>query len=183
MRKSRRQIISRIIEAVGIALIALDLLVLFLVYHPLRVKLEVAARRYDGLRQSIRNQQVRVELLKKYEEALPDTGKAIESFMNSRTPSHREAYSTAAHLLHKVADAAGVKVTSLVYRPIDKTPDDPLERLALEINALGSYAGLLKFSHGLESANDFILLRDCTVVPGENGALSLRLGADLYVTP
>jgi Tfp pilus assembly protein PilO len=61
---------------------------------------------------------------------------------------------------------------------------DPLERLAVEINAQGPYAGLLKFSHALETANEFILVRDFDLTPGgENGSLGLRLSADLYLTP
>ena len=62
--------------------------------------------------------------------------------------------------------------------------NDPLERLSLDINVQGSYPGLLEFSHALETANDFILVREFIFTPGEeNGALGLRLGADLYVTP
>jgi Tfp pilus assembly protein PilO len=167
----------------GIGLVALDLVVFFLVYRPLGARLEATARRHEELRKAIRNQQMRVDLLKQYEAAMPAAGEALENFMGTRAPSRREAYSTAAHLLHKVAETAGVKVSTLAYHAIDKELNDPLERLSLEINVQGPYAGLLKFSHGLETANEFILIRDCTIAPGDNGALSLRLGADLYVTP
>ena len=183
MRKSRRQIVNRIIETTGIGLVALDLLVFFAVYRPLGNKIDVEARRHAELRQTIRNQQVRVDVLKKYEAALPQAGKGLEDFTTNRTPSRREAYSTAAHLIHKVADASGVKVSSTAYR-LDMEHHDPLERLELDINVQGSYPGLLKFSHALETANDFILVREFTFTPGEeNGALGLRLGADLYLTP
>ncbi|MGA2988198.1 MAG: hypothetical protein ABSG32_30840 [Terriglobia bacterium] len=183
MRKSRRQIVNRIIEVTGVALVALDLLVFFAVYRPLAEKLGVETRRHAELRQAIRNQQVRVDLLKKFEAATPRAGKGLEEFTTNRTPSRREAYSTAAHLIHKVADASGVHVSTLAYR-LDTEHRDPLERLGLEINALGSYEDLLKFTHALETANDFILVREFTITPGaENGALGLRLGADLYLTP
>lgn len=183
MRKSRRQIANRIIEAAGIGLVALDLLAFFAVYQPLGDKLVVEERHHADLRQTIRNQEARVDLLKKFEAALPQAGKGLEDFTTNRTPSRREAYSTAAHLIHKVADAAGVKVSTLGYR-LDTEHHEPLERLELDINAQGSYSGLLKFSHGLETANDFILVREFTFTPGdEKGALGLRLGADLYLTP
>jgi hypothetical protein len=42
---------------------------------------------------------------------------------------------------------------------------------------------LLKFAHGLETANDFILIREFNLATGENGMLSLRLAADFYLTP
>jgi Tfp pilus assembly protein PilO len=162
--------------------VALDLLVFFAVYRPLGDKLEAETRRHAELRQTVRNQQVRVDLLKKFEAALPQVGKGLQDFVTKRTPSRREAYSTAGHLIYKVADDAGVKVTTVVYR-LDLEHHDPLERLALDISAQGPYVGLLKFSHALETANDFILVRDSSFTPGDNGAITLRLGAELYLTP
>lgn len=183
MRSSRRQIINRIIEATALSLVALDLAVFFGVYRPLGDKVAGVTHRHAMLRQAIRNQQVRVDLLKKYEEALPLAGKGLEDFKANRTPARREAYSTAAHLIHKLADASGIKLSSVAYR-FDTEQKDPLERLALEINAQGPYEDLLKFSHALETANDFILIREFALTPGnENGALALRLGAELYLTP
>jgi Tfp pilus assembly protein PilO len=183
VRKSRRQILIRLIEAIGLAVVALDLAVFFAAYRPLGEKVAEQTRRHAELRQAIRNQQIRVELLKKYQTTYPGVGKALEDFTADRAPSRREAYSTAAHLIHKVADASGVKVVSLLYR-LETEGKDPLERLALEINAQGTYASLLKFSHALETANELILLRDFTISPGgENGALALRLGAELYLRP
>ena len=183
MRKSRRQIANRIVEAIGLGVVALDLLVFFAIYRPLGYQVDGEARSHEALRQTVRNQQVRVDLLKKFEAALPQAGKGLHDFTTQRTPSRREAYSTAAHLVHKMADASGVKVSSMVYR-LDTGHNDPLERLGVVINLEGSYPNLLKFSHALEIDNDFILLREFMFTPGgENGALGLRLGADLYLTP
>jgi len=164
-------------------LVALDVLVFFAVYRPLGNKIDLESRRHAELRQTIRNQQVRVDVLEKDEAALPKTGKGLEDFTTNRTPSRREAYSTAAHLIHKLADASEVKISSTAYH-LDLEHHDPLERLELDISVQGSYPGLLKFAHALETANDFILVRDFTFTPGEeNGALGLRLGPDVYLTP
>ena len=183
MRKSRRQITNRIVEAIGGGLVALDLLVFFTIYQPLGSKMEGEVRVHEQLRQTVRNQQLRVDILIKYESALPQTGKGLEDFTTDRTPSRREAYSTAAHLIHKAADASGVKVSSTGYR-LDMGHNDPLERLELEITLQGRYPSLLKFSHALETANNFILIREFNLTPGEEGgALGLRLGADLYLMP
>jgi Tfp pilus assembly protein PilO len=183
MRKSRRQVVNRIIEAVGVGLVALDLVAFFLVYKPLGQKLDAEISRDEELRQTVRNEQRRVDQLQKYKAAFPHAGKGLEDFTTNRTPSRREAYSTAAHLIHKVADAAGVQLTTMVYR-LETDRHDPLERLGVEINAQAPYAGLLKFSHALETANEFILVRDFTVSPGGvSGALELRLGLDFYLTP
>lgn len=183
MRKSRRQIVNRIIEATAVGLVALDLLIYFAVYRPLGEKLGVETHRHAELRQAIRNQQVRVDVLRKFETALPKAGKRLEEFSTNRAPSRREAYSTAAHLIHKTTDAAGVVLTSTAFR-LDTEHHDPLERLGVEINAQGSYEDLLKFTHALETANDFILVREFNLTPGGvNGTLGLRLGVELYLTP
>lgn len=183
MRKSRRQIISRIVEITGVGLVVLDLVVFFFVYRPLGNEVGVESRHHAELRQTIRNQQVRIDLLMKFEAAMPQAGKGLEDFTTNRTPSRREAFSTAAHLIHKVADASGVKLLGTGYR-LDTEHHDPLQRLAVDINVQGPYTGLLKFSHALETAKEFMLVREFNFAPGgDNGALGLRLGADLYLTP
>jgi Tfp pilus assembly protein PilO len=184
VKKSRRQIINRIFEATGIGLVVIDLAVFFALYQPLGSKVNLAEREHQALRQTVRNQQVRVEALTKYQDAFPLVGKGLTDFTTNRTPSRREAYSTAAHLVHKIAEAAGVKVASMGYRLDTTQHNDPLQTLELDINLEGSYPGLLKFSHALETANDFILVREFNFSPGgDNQTLGLRLGADLYVTP
>jgi Tfp pilus assembly protein PilO len=174
---------TRTVEATGLGLVALSFLAFYGVYQPLSTKLSEEARRHADLRQRIRDQQARVDLLTKFVAAMPQTEKGLDSFSADRIAPRRVACSTADHLLHKLADAAGVKVSSILFH-FDKEHNDPLERLELQINLAGSYAGLLKFLHAFETANEFILVREAAFAPeGENGALGLRLGADLYLTP
>ncbi len=156
----------------------------FALYKPLGRKVDAAEREQVSLMQTVRNQRIRVELLKKYNDALPAAGKGLEEFTSKRTPSRREAYSTAAHMVHKFADAAGVKVATMGYR-LDKAQHSaPLEPLNLAINVQGSYANLVKFSHALETADNFILVRGFSFVPGgDTQPLALHLDADLYLTP
>jgi len=183
VRKSRRQIVNRIMEAAGLTLVAADLVFFFAVYRPLGEKLAAETRRHEVLRQTIRSQQARVEVLSKYAAAFPEVGKSLEDFTKHRAPTRREAYSTAERLIHKVADSSGVRLTTVGFR-LERQQKDPLEKLGLEINAQGPYEGLVKFSHSLETANEFILVRDFTIAPGgDNGALALRLVAELYLTP
>jgi Tfp pilus assembly protein PilO len=183
VRKSRRQIVNRIFEAIGAVLVALDLVVFFALYRPLGSKLAAETHHQAELRQSIRNQQVRVDVLKKYEAAAPQAGKGLEEFMADRAPSRREAFSSAAHLIHKVADASGVQISNMGYR-LDTDHHDPLERLMVEITAEGPYPSLMKFSHALETADDFVLIREFSFAPGnEAGAVGLRLGAELFLIP
>jgi len=162
--------------------VALDIVVFFAAYRPLGMRLEAEERHHAELRQTVRNQKVRVDRLKKYEAALPQAGKGVGDFMTNRIPPRREAFSTAAHLIHKAADAAGVRLSGSAYR-LNVEHKDPLEQLEITINAQGSYPGLLKFSHALETANDFLLVREFNFAPGEKGDLGLRLSVDLYLTP
>ena len=182
MRKSQRQLVNRILEATGLGMVALALLVFFVIYRPLGNKIAATERRHSELRQKIRDQQVRVEVLRRFQEALPQTSKSLENFLTERIPPRREAYSITDHLIHKGADAANVKVLAMSFR-LDPQRKDPLERLGFEINVQGPYSGLLKFSHALETAKDIILVRDFSIAPGDSGTLNLRLSADLYITP
>jgi len=182
VRKSRRHIVMRIVEAAGLGLVVLDVVLYFAVYRPLGNMMASEEHRYSGARQRVREEQVRVDRLEKYQAALPQAGKRLEDFTSNHAPSRRRGFSAAAHLIRQVADASGVQPPSVAYR-LDTKHHDPLERLGLEISAMGSYTGLLKFAHALETAHDFILVREFSFAPGENGVLSLRLVADLYLTP
>lgn len=182
MRKSRRQIINRVIEATGLTLVALALLVFFAVYQPLGNSVSKEERRYSELRQTVRDQQARVEVLKRFEADMPETAKGLEDFLTNRIPPRREAFSVADHLVHKIGDAANVKILGVSFR-LDSQHKDPLQRLQLEINVQGPYDGLMKFSHALETANNIIQVREFSVSPGTAGGLSMRMGADLYLTP
>jgi Tfp pilus assembly protein PilO len=184
VKKSRRQIINRIFELLAIVLLALSAGAYFGIYRPLGSKVDAAEREQVSLLQTVRNQRVRLELLKKYQAALPGSGKGLQDFTSKRTPSRREAYSTAAHLVHKFADAAGVKVTTMGYRLETSQHDEPLEKLDLAINVQGAYPNLMKFSHALETADDFILVKGFNfAIGGDTVPLALHLDADLFLTP
>jgi Tfp pilus assembly protein PilO len=174
--------VIRIIEVAGLGLVALDIVVYLAVYRPLGSMIAAEQQHYSVARDRVREQQARVGRLEKFQAALPQAGERLEDFREHRTSPRRRGFSTAAHLVRKVAEAAGVQPPSVTYR-LDPAHNDPLQRLGLEINTGGSYPGLLKFAHALETANDFILIREFNLAAGENGMLSLRLVADLYLTP
>jgi Tfp pilus assembly protein PilO len=172
----------RIVEAVGLGLVVLDAVLYLAVYRPLGSLVASEERRYADARQRAREEQVQVERLKKYQAALPQADERLKDFTSNHAPARRRGFSAAAHLIREVADGSGVQPGSVAYR-LDTKRGDPLERLELEINVTGSYTGLLKFVHALETAHDFILVREFSFAQADNGALSLRLLADLYLTP
>ena len=140
MRKSRRQIVNRIAEAAGLGLVVLSLVMFFAVYRPLGNKIDAAVRVHTELRQTIRNQQVRVDILKRFEAELPQAGTGIEAFEADRTPARREAYSTADHLVHKMADAAGVKLSTIAFHLDVGRKGDPSRARRLPLDDGGLYA-------------------------------------------
>ena len=182
MRRSRRQIVTRILEITGLGLVILDIALFFGAYRPLEKKLAVEQEKYAAGRQNIRAQQARIERLAKFQDALPHAGDQLHDFVAASIPPRKRGFSQAAHLIRQVTEASGVLLTSVDYR-LDSKHLEPLERLGVDINVDGPYLKILKFAHALETAKEFILIREFTLASGEGGNLSLRLLADLYLTP
>lgn len=182
MRRSRRQIVMRIVEIAGLGLVVLDIALYFAAYRPLGSKLASEQQRFTEERQSHRDLQVRIDQLEKFQAALPQAGEQFQDFMTASAPPRKRGFSQAAHLIRQVTEASGVQLTSVGYR-LDSQHHDPLERLGLDINVEGPYAKMIKFAHALETAKEFIVIREFSLASGENGILGLRLVADLYLTP
>lgn len=182
MAKKRRQLIERIAAAAGIALVALDIALYLAAYRPLASDIVTAQQRYTQARQGARIQQARVNQLEKVKVELPKAGAQFQDFEAHRTSPRRRAFSTAAQLLRTSAQTATINPPSVSYK-IDSKHHDPLKRLRLEITTQGTYKGLVQFAHTLETANDFLLIRGFSLAIGNKGVLTLKLFADLYVTP
>jgi Tfp pilus assembly protein PilO len=182
MRKSRRQILIHVVEKVGLALILLDTALYFAMLRPLQNWVGSEQQRFMEIRRRLRESSARVERLEKFQENLPGAGDRLEVFKRDHLPPRRHAFSRASRLLRKVSEQAGVELGPVVFR-LDSEHKQPFERLGIETDAEGSFAGLMKFAHALETAGDFILIREFTFEPGESGSMGLRLTAELYLTP
>ncbi len=182
MRRHRRQIVVRVLEVAGGSLLLLDGLLYFAMLRPAQNWVAGEHRRHEGLRRQIREEQVRLDRLEKFQDALPTAGDKLEAFKRRHVPSRRHGFSSAARLVRRVAEQSGTQLGPIAYR-LDKDHHDPLERLGVEINVEGSFSNLLKFAHALETASDFIVLREFAIEPLEGGALGLRMVADLYLSP
>ncbi len=182
MRKRRRKVLSRIVEGAALALLLGDAILYWALVYPLRQKV-AAERQQRGLAQGrIQAEQSLIEVLRKHRADLPIADKEIEIFLRDHVPSRRRGFSRAAGLLRQVTQESGVQLSSVSYR-LDTSGDQPLKRLGIVLTAEGPFEGLLKFAHALETASDFILVRDFGFQPGENGNLALRMGAELYLAP
>ena len=182
MRKSRRQILIRFIERVGVTLILLDIALYYAVLRPVQNWVGSEQQRFVETRRRLREERGRIERLEEFQENLPGAGDKLEVFKRDHLPPGRHAFSRASRLLQQVSQQAGVQLGPVKFH-LDSEHKEPLESLAFETDAEGTFPGLMKFAHALETASDFILIRQFMFEPGEGGTMGLRLSADLYVTP
>ena len=182
MRRSRHQSAIRALQIAGASLVLLDVLLYFLLYRTTQTLASSEQQQFAALRRRNYDAEIRIERLRKFLGALPEAGERLAAFERDHTPPRRQAYSRASALVRRVAEQSGTQLVSVAYKRDDKAAG-PLQRLGSVINVEGSFPGLLKFAHGLETASDLILIRGFSIGVGGNNVLGLRLATDLYVTP
>lgn len=180
MSRSRRKTLIRIVEGVALGLVVLDLVLYFAVVRPLRNLRAAEEARYVTARERIRDLRMRTARLEKFQVALPEAESQLSVFLRSHVPPRRQGFSRAARLVRRLTEQAGLRLSSVAYK-LESSENDPLARLGIEVEVEGPFASLLNFSHALETAGDFIVLRDFTFEPTEGQSVALRLGADLYL--
>jgi hypothetical protein len=113
---------------------------------------------------------------------LPEAEKQLSAFLRNHVPSRRQGFSHAARLMRRLTEQAGLRLSGLGYK-LESSENDPLQRLGMEVEVEGPFSSLLNFAHALETAGDFIVVRDFAFEPAEGQVVALRLGADLYLKP
>jgi hypothetical protein len=174
--------VKRMVEAIAVALLVADAAFYFGVYRSLGSETASEQQKYMHMRQGWRDRQALVDRLEKFKRDFPSTVQWLADFAKAHTPSDRQGFSTAANLIRKAASDAGVQVATVGFHS-DPKHKDPFEPLGLEVRTQGSYPGLIKFAHSLETADDFILVRQFGFATDDKGAISLRLVGDFYLTP
>ena len=182
MGKSRRKTLIRMVEGVAVGLVLLDAALYFALVRPLRSMRTAEEVRYSATRERVRELKLRAARLEKFQTSVPETEEQLSAFMRSHIPPRRQGFSRAARLVRRLTEQAGVELSGVAYK-LDSAADDPLERLGIEVEVAGSFSSLLNFSHALETASDFMVVREFAFEPAEGGGVTLRLGADLYLTP
>ncbi|MBZ5544712.1 MAG: type 4a pilus biogenesis protein PilO [Acidobacteriia bacterium] len=182
MSRGRRKTLIRVLEIAAAGVVALDVVLYLALVRPLRSLREGEEASYAATRDRLRDGKARVARLEKFKATLPDAEEQLTAFFKDHVPPRRRGFSRAARLVRELAEQAGVQVTGITYK-LGHGKDEPLERLALDVEVEGPFASLLKFAHALETADDFIALRDISFQPVEGGTLTLHVGADLYLTP
>jgi hypothetical protein len=180
MRSDRRTLIP-LFEVAAVALVLLDVALGF--------GAAWARRRINGTRDSLASTQrhilqaqSRVTRLERSQMLLPAAEDQLKAFYNNHFSERRAAFSRASHVVRVLSDQSLVRLVSISYK-LDPKPAGPFERLAVDIGLVGPFPALMNFTHSLETADDFFLVRSMTIAETESGKLVLRLTADLYVTP
>lgn len=182
MSTSRRKTLVRAIEGTAVVLVVLDFALYFALLLPFGNLMKVEQERRANTYRALQEHAERVARLESYVEALPVADEQIKLFLHDHVPQRRRGYSHAARLVREFARDAGIQLTGVAYS-LDSDRKAPLERLGMTVNVEGPFERLLNFAHALETASDFIVVRDFAFQPGNQGALSLRVSADLYLAP
>ena len=160
----------------------LDVLLYFGMFRSTQALLSSEQQQFAALRQRIYDEEVSIERLEKFREALPEAGKRLAALKRDHTPPRRQGFSQAAKLVRRLTEQSGTQLTSVAYK-LDNNASGPLQRLGLVIVVAGPFPALLKFTHALETASGFIVIRSFNIAAGDTHALELKLAADLYLTP
>src|SRR5437762_4428618 len=177
-----RKTVRVFFEITALALVLLDV-GLGLSAAWFRDRLAAEQQLVTSTRRHIQEGEMRVARLEKFQAILPTAQDQVKEFETGHVPSRRQAYFRAARLVRVLSEQSEVRLTGIGFKP-EQTRDAVLfQRLGVDVNAEGSFANLVKFGYALETAGDFIVLRNCTFAPQEGGKLALHLLADLYLMP
>ncbi len=182
MRKTRRQILVRFFEKFGLAIVLLDIVFYFAAYRPVRGLVDSEQERYAAERHAALRQQARVARLEKFRAMLPEADQNVEAFVHDHIPPRRAGFSRAADLLRNVTQASGADLSNVRFR-FDTEEQAPLLGLSMDMSLQGSFSELMKFADALETADDLVLVREFSFVPGDSGKLGLHFKAEMYLTP
>jgi Tfp pilus assembly protein PilO len=182
MSRSKRKAVIRTLQRVAVVLAVVDGAVYFALVGWLGNRVHAAQAERDAAYLQVRRTGRRVLSLEKILASLPDVQERIASFEKQYVPPRRRGFSRGARLLRVVAEHSGVELTDVNYR-LNTKEGEPLDRLSIKLSVEGPYASLIAFAHALETADDFLVVRDFSFQPGDNGTLALQMTADMYLTP
>src|SRR5260370_4938544 len=182
MRRSRRQVLIRTVQWLSLAVVVVDLVIRLVLVAPLRQLAAGEREERDVAGGGFLEEGSRVEVLRKFQAALPDVNNEIKAFLRDHVPSRRRGFSRAARLVRRLSEQSGLQLDTVSYR-MSSSRDEPLEFLRISVTVEGPFRGLFKFAHALGAGSAFGMCHDLAFQPAERNNLALRLGADLYLEP
>lgn len=182
MNQQRRKKWAATAAKVIVALFILDAAVYFGVNRTLANLVVATQARFTAVRLNWLRERASLSGLEARAAALPGERRQAKAFFNEHIPPRRVAFSRAAMLIEKLTQRSRVDLTAIKYTP-ETEQTDPVSHLNLDAGVRGSFDNLLDFAHGLETADDFIVVRSFKFAAGDGGVLALHVNADLYLRP
>jgi len=182
MRLTRRKQLIRTLQRAALVLVLLDAVGYFAALRPLERKVTQEHERFTRTRERVRLAQARAARLESFQAAFAVTDDQMSVFLREHLPPRRRSFSHAARLIRRLSEASGLRLGEMAYR-LDSGPEEPFQRLGLEMDVEGPFPDLLKFAHALETATDLLVVRDFSFEPLETGTVGLRIKADMYIVP
>ncbi|HTV54899.1 MAG TPA: hypothetical protein VMI06_08270 [Terriglobia bacterium] len=169
---------------VGFLLVALDAVVYLAIDRSMA---DLAAReeqQFSATRLQLRSRQAALLQIQRRVDALPGEEKQLRAFVEKHIPQRREGYSRAAVLIENLTERSGVQFSGIGFGRVEnQETDGPFRVLTVNVGVQGPFVNLLNFSHGLDTAGDFLVVRGFKFESRAQGVLGLRLTADLYLMP
>jgi Tfp pilus assembly protein PilO len=182
MTRSRRKLITRIVEATALGLVVISLVLYFALVRPLGNMRQSEVNQHAAIRDQVREGKARVARLEHFKEGVPDAETQLGGFLKEHVPERRQGFSRAARMMRQLSEDSQVRLTGVSYK-LSAPGDEPLARLGLEIEVEGTFPNLLEFTHALETSGDFLALRDFSFDLGEGRGIAMHVGAVLYLQP
>jgi Tfp pilus assembly protein PilO len=182
MNEVRRKGLVHLVERVAVACVLLVVVFYFGLVRMLDHRAQAESQNFSVVSRRFLEAKERVALLERFHANLPVGKQQVGLFESQFVPPRRRGFSRAEGLIRGLTRQSGVELSNLSYR-LDSSRDEPLKRLGIEVSVEGPFSSLLNFTHALETAGDFVVLRDFAFEALAGGVVGLRLGADLYLTP
>jgi Tfp pilus assembly protein PilO len=169
---------------IGLLLVALDGIAYLVIYRSVSNLVAREEQQFAATRLQLRSHQAALLRIQRRVDALPVEEQQLRGFVEKHIPRRREGYSRAAVLIENLTQRTGVQFSGIGFgRVQDQETDGPFRVLTISVNVQGPFASLLNFSHGLDTATDFLVVRGFKFESRAQGVLGLRLMADLYLMP
>ncbi len=177
----QRKVLIEIAKKAALALVLLDLAIYLAAIRPLDNLVASEWQRFNIVRRRVDRIEAGVVQLQNTQAALPETENKLKVFVRKHVPSRRQAFSRAARSVRRLTDQSGVQLAGLNYH-LDSSGGETFERLGVEVTVDRPFNNVLKFTHAIETASDFVLVREFSVASTGGDALEMRLMADWYLS-
>jgi Tfp pilus assembly protein PilO len=182
LRALRSRVKSRatVVRAALGVLVALNVAMLYMVFHPPGGTLEDLEERIASTRQQILQRQRSIERLKRTIDRTAQARGAGEAFLNQYFLARKHAYSQLETELGAATKAASIKSKDRTYSYEPVEGSDTLGMLTITANFEGTYADLIAFVNQLDRSDRLLIIESMQAQPIQGSqtlAITMKLDA------